>query len=334
MSDELKGRMVSDVNDEYDIGETCSLGNKSLSHLTKQTRRQPSIVLRMLDAALILTNRGDNDGLFNEILLGDMSEIDEVIKCNIATQDDFWHSIGYGLLEKAVKAGLINIVQMLLNHTDENIRMGLRMNRNLLYFACLNGQIELVEILLQRGFDPNLPGVGRDGYQDTCLNVASRENGIGMLEILLNYGADPNLHSFTLLHTDHHPPLTQACMRNNIEAVTMLLDNGADVNATNIRSRDNIHGPALYYATLRGYLDIARLLLDHGADANLTSSCGTTPLIVAIGNNHPQLTRLLLDHGADISIVNNQGRTAFDYVTPGSDIAQMIANAQAEYILK
>jgi ankyrin repeat protein len=45
---------------------------------------------------------------------------------------------------------------------------------------------------------------------------------------------------------------------------------------------------------------MAKLLLDHGADVNaIKSSSGTTPLSMAVQNNHPAMVSLLLSFDAD-----------------------------------
>ena len=50
-----------------------------------------------------------------------------------------------------------------------------------------------------------------------------------------------------------------------------------------------------------GDLEKAQLLLSHGASVNVRTD-GNTPLIWAIGCDHPELAKLLIESGADVNL--------------------------------
>ena len=336
MFDQLKTRKASDLDDGLGINESNSAlidGSPSF-HVAKKAKREPSMFLRLLANSLsIKHNYRDpkDDALydeFDEILNGDLSELDEMITSNVIL-DNFWDSIGYSLIENAVKAGLINIVKLLLKHADKSIMMVFTRYRHPLLKACLKGYVDIAKLLLEQGADPNLHGETHDYDDITYLSYACMANNSGMVELLLKHGADPNLSD----GPDQCPPLMQACQPDGLPVVRLLVDYGADVNFSNPE-----FGTALTYVCGIGSLDMARLLLDGGADVNLIDSYGDTPLIAVCRDVEDEaqvtLIQLLLEHGADPAIPDSQGRVALDYVTEGSELAEMITNAQLEHILK
>jgi ankyrin repeat protein len=60
----------------------------------------------------------------------------------------------------------------------------------------------------------------------------------------------------------------------------------------------------LLFAAREGNQQITRILLDAKADINLASANGSTPLVVAITNNHITLAMTLLERGADPNIAD------------------------------
>ena len=269
----------------------------SSSHINKKAKRsEPSVFLRMLEGALLTYNSTDNrEGYFDAILRGSMQEFDELIKCNVAECDDFWGSIGYSLLGNAAEAGLVNVAQVLLKYEKDDARF-IAERSKLLYWPCYYQRVEAIKLLLEhRDFDPNVMVEDPDGYLMTCLNVASKEEKHAVVEFLLMNGADPNL-----LDSFNDSPLIWACYNNKIDTV--------------------------------------RVLLDHGADINAIGRYGDTPLTLAVQrlpSHSENVIQLLLERGADPMIANESGRTALDFVTDkGSEIAQLITNAQLQRVLK
>ena len=330
MSDQLNIRMASDFDAGEGIGDSeASSADATLSvHVSKKAKCEPSMILRVLNSALSLKNHGKDEKEFDYLLNGDMSELDHVIKYNIMTHDDFWCSIGYSLLKNAVESGLIDVVQMLLKYADNNTIKALELNFNQLLFACKAGHIEVIRLLLEHGFNPNLMRVDRRDYNETCLAYACSNRKFAMVELLLKHGADPNLFV-----SDDLPPIFHACASGGIEVVTMLLDYGADINRT------GRYG-ATVLSYLYGNLDLARFLLNHGANVNGVDKEGKTPLMCAVRRSlrylpHTTgLIQLLLEYGADPSIPDSHGKTALDLVDRGSEIAQLIMNSQIECVLK
>jgi ankyrin repeat protein len=121
-------------------------------------------------------------------------------------------------------------------------------------------EVELVQLLLEKGADPNCEV--DDGY--TCLLVAIESESPPSLQIikaLIAAGAD--LHVYGI---NGWAPLHMAAARDQFEAAKLLLDAGANVNQ---RIQIDGHDSPLMEATRNGNADMVRLLLEHGADTDV-----------------------------------------------------------------
>ncbi|GME27355.1 putative dil and ankyrin domain-containing protein [Neofusicoccum parvum] len=88
-----------------------------------------------------------------------------------------------------------------------------------------------------------------------------------------------------------------------------------DVNAP-----DGDGTPPLIYAACFGHEEVVAALLDAGADVDTQDRNRWTPLMWAITNRHKAIAKLLLDKGAKPETESSSGRTAFDFVAPGSEL--------------
>ena len=80
----------------------------------------------------------------------------------------------------------------------------------------------------------------------------------------------------------------------------------------------------LVYASCFGHADIVEELLKAGANANQKDASNWTSLMWATANNHRNVVELLLQHGASPDAKSTAGRTAFDFVTPHSDMSDYL----------
>ena len=313
--------------DQLKTKKASEMENDAISdHLATKVKQEPSMCLRMLNDFLISNIQEKDNGLFDDILYGDMKEVEEAIK-SYTLECNFWSSIGYSLLANAVDAGLADLVKLTLKHADAHAKDAI-FQLNLLLLACINEDLGITQILLDFGFDPNQIRKDRDGNSETCLNFACREDNVLLTKLQLKYGADPNFY-----YSGVDPPLFGAVMNGRFETMKLLLEHGAKVDLTTASSFT-----ALDYACTEGCPETAKLLLEFGADVNNINKFDDTPMISALDNlPHVEalpIIRLLLEWGADPSIVNNADETAFDCVGKRTEIAQMLANAKLEHILK
>ncbi|KAF9630777.1 putative dil and ankyrin domain-containing protein [Lasiodiplodia theobromae] len=78
--------------------------------------------------------------------------------------------------------------------------------------------------------------------------------------------------------------------------------------------------PPLIYAACFGHEEVVAVLLDAGAHVDIQDRNRWTPLMWAITNRHKAIAKLLLDKGAKPETASSSGRTAFDFVAPGSEL--------------
>ena len=161
---------------------------------------------------------------------------------------------------------------------------------NPLYYASLNGVIELMQLLLEEGADVNAQG----GFYGNALQAASSQNDEIVIRLLLNKGADVNAQG------GHYGNALQAAsFHDNETTLRLLLDKGADVNA-----QGGYYGNALQAALFHDNETAVQLLLSRGADINAQGGYYDNALQTAPFQDNETAIRLLLDKGAD---VNTQG---------------------------
>ncbi|KAJ4078218.1 hypothetical protein NW760_015285 [Fusarium oxysporum] len=158
---------------------------------------------------------------------------------------------------------------------------------NALQAASFNGNLRVVQLLLDNGADVNAQG----GKYGNALQAASFNGSLRVVQLLLDNGADVNGQG-----GEYGNALQAASSRGHLEVVQLLLDNGADVN-----SQGGEHGNALQVASSRGHLEAVQLLLDNGADVNGQGGLYGNAVQTAIIHDHQEVVQLLLDNGADFN---------------------------------
>ena len=155
--------------------------------------------------------------------------------------------------------------------------------------ACMAGDIECLDLLLQRDMDVDFSG----HHYGTALQVASRVGNIEMAVRLLESGAE-----LDILQGVHGTPLRDAVIQGHEDLVRMLINQGADVNLRYKDESDSI----LHLALRSSNNAIFRLLLDAGADTNIMTSYKQHVLILACEHGDATLVELLLASGVDASV--------------------------------
>ncbi|KAL3109031.1 hypothetical protein niasHT_012593 [Heterodera trifolii] len=230
-------------------------------------------------------------------------------------------------------------LNILLRRTTDPVERDNTRSRSALWTAFLREHIDIVDLLLEKGADPNEPVVGQvNGINTniTPLFIAVHNANLPMCRMLVARGANVDLGTDFAI-----TPLMQACKRHQMEIVSFLIENGADINLQN-----GDGATALMSTCYRGNVDIARLLLSHGANVEQTDYDGFrfalkdavcedrlevcrllveewaadvnqqtiqeryTVLICAASLGHLAIVNFLIEHGADLQHVDADGHNA------------------------
>lgn len=151
--------------------------------------------------------------------------------------------------------------------------------RTPLILAAHMGQVEVVELLLQRGAKVN----ARDRTDrvpeargNTALIKAAQRDHTEVIRVLLTRGKGIEVDAQT---TDGETPLRFVVEAEDLEAVKLLHDHGAKINHP-----DNFGSSMLVGAFLHKKFEVLEYLIAKGADINMADSAGHTPLMTAISS--------------------------------------------------
>jgi ankyrin repeat protein len=159
-----------------------------------------------------------------------------------------------------------------------------------LQVAASGGQDDIVELLINKGFDVNKADHGEDaGY--TPIHWAVEENNLSTVKLLHKNGAD-----LQVLEEEGCTPLYMAAADGYIDIVKYLIKNNVDVDKTGDCT-------PLCIASVSGYDEIVDLLLKSGAEIDHVDNDGKTPLYYAIINDNINTVKLLINKKADLKKV-------------------------------
>jgi hypothetical protein len=117
--------------------------------------------------------------------------------------------------------------------------------------------------------------------------------------------------------------LNMAASNGDVGRVIRIV-NGKAKDFIDVDAPDGEGTPPLIYASCFGHEDVVAALLDAGAKVDKQDRNQWSALMWAMTNRHKGIAKLLLDHGASPEIKSSSGRTAFDFVSPGSELSEYL----------
>jgi ankyrin repeat protein len=210
---------------------------------------------------------------------------------------------GSALLAAAV-GGHTTIVERLLDAgADIDAQFDIFRYTSALQAACERKRTQVIELLLHRGANVNLPGVLTTAViMDYELDPEHPAVPLIQLPLLCNSGADLDIVDVRR-DSEHGTPLHAAAMCGNHHAFRFLLERGANVNAHGGKYGYPLQAlcDTRTYGSDDGTLAQVELLLSRGADINARGGKYGSALHCAC-HRHDEgsnLVHFLLDHGAD-----------------------------------
>ena len=205
----------------------------------------------------------------------------------------FWMDTKWEL-QLAASNGNVDTIRKVLSSFMVDMNMTTDTNPNPLMLAAGNGDKYVVQLLLDRGADPNM--ASQNGI--TPLHWATSWAGFwpfkdgfkDVVHILLENGANPNMAT-----TDGTTPLHYAVhYYGHKDLVELLLARGAEPNMA-----DQGGNTPLHVAAREGYKDVVHLLLGKGAEPNMLGH-NMTPLSQALQRGHTEVANILRENGGTV----------------------------------
>lgn len=195
------------------------------------------------------------------------------------------------ILWTAALNGNLEVVRMLLmqgaeiNHTDTS-------GATPLYAAAANGHVDVVELLLAEVAGPDI--ARQDG--NTPLHVAAANCSTEIVRCLLGFGA-----SWEIRNKDNRRPLELSCV----------------MHEEDVEDRRQIEGllAPLIGAAREGDLGAVQIYIDMKEDLNEQVRSGKTALIYAAMNGDAPIVEILIEAGADPDVMDVFNSTALHYAT-------------------
>ncbi len=200
----------------------------------------------------------------------------------------------------AAGRGDLETVRLLLDDNPAWLHTIGSHGRTMLWEAAYRGKLEMVQFLIERGADINLPGchLSQHGIEITPYCVARYEGRDPVADYLLAHGAEVDIHSAAYLgdydtvraHLDSNPSLVNSGYLQSI-----MLPSG---EPHTVEHRDTEWATPLCYAIIGGNTAIVELLISQGA---IIEPYSKDLLDYAVGEDQVEITEMLLENGADPS---------------------------------
>ncbi|KAF4969079.1 hypothetical protein FZEAL_10300 [Fusarium zealandicum] len=241
----------------------------------------------------------------------------------------------------ACESGFIDAIETFLdvaNSVNELVNFEWGWYGTPLLQAALGGQPEVVQLLLDKGADPNYRLQSKINHGKTVIHAAAEGGNVKALEAILKAVEDPDLEvrDFKL-----RTPLFYACVEGREEMVEYLLEKGVstdvvlttggnltpgiiDGGSVKILNRVLERKPELdidkprsdgktplFFAVTLSLDEVVSILLERGADINRRSDNGSLPIFEAINYRAKESLRVLLENeNIDLTQLDVYGRNA------------------------
>ena len=168
-------------------------------------------------------------------------------------------------------------------------------DKSALHFACEDGNVDLVRVLLEHKADLNILDRSHETPLHKVVRCSSCASQTEIASLLCNNGADVNVVN----KMDCTPMYLSVFYGCEIKT-KLLINNGADIN--HMSYRENSYGSPLHIASAKELLSMANLLISQGAILDSENNLQLTALQLNIMTySKSSLAQILIYHGAEVN---------------------------------
>ena len=266
-----------------------------------------------------------------------------------ALEDDMspnmYCSNGATILQTACKDNDVELVKLLLEFKVDMELTGMKYPANYkpVAWAFENKSLDVFELLLENGADPNVIGKSAPPMQYLLLLLCGREykykndreNALRCLQALLKAKISPQLvnnqgvairealaykkdDEFVSLLLDKYESLPEGC---DVVATALFYEYPDSIVETLVEKKADVN--AIFTIS-----DNPRLGKDQTTVKQFSAGQKVTALYLAVAQKRPKIVELLLKNGADVNWKDENGKTVRDFPSP-TEIRQMLMSAMA-----
>ena len=190
--------------------KSSTLGSNNREYTTKQTSSNFSSTEEILNSNSTTSPKNENNNINYS-----KSEIENNYKQLLL------------LAQKGDYEIFINVFSQILNLPKNLIDLNYHDGKGFtaLHYACIKGNIKIVDILLKAKCDPNIINFEKE----VPLHIASKKGNLDLCKKLIENGALLNMNNF-----EKNTPIHFACMNNDIELLKYFLTKFPKVDSKNI----------------------------------------------------------------------------------------------------
>ncbi|CAK7242632.1 MAG: hypothetical protein STHCBS139747_004128 [Sporothrix thermara] len=187
--------------------------------------------------------------------------------------------------EKEKVKWTMDTLRLLLDRGNANPEVRDNIGRTPLLWAATNGNLQLVEALLNGSLGGAVADVSASNNRGrSALHLAAEANHEAMVQLLLKYKADPNAIS-----DGGWTPLHNAVQNGHEAVVSLLLGAGTNVNAELSNGMTPLH-----WAAYNGFESVVKVLLARDETRlDIKDSFDRTPMLCAAERYHREIVQLL-----------------------------------------
>ncbi len=202
-------------------------------------------------------------------------------------------------LMEAATDGQLQIVQTLLQ-AGADVNYSDRRGGSALEIAARNGHVDIVRRLLAAGARIDIPDLSArgDGFAGPILLAAVASDDPLILKTLKKHGKLGEKEYIDVSRLPDYEVLRHPYVQRRTRIVRDLIAAGADVNVADERFKIT----PLMAAAMYNYQEVVELLLAHGAKADTERYDGKTALSAAASQGHANIIQILLKAGAKKNI--------------------------------